>query len=179
MAASFYLAILFTQPVNEPINAMIKLLILPISIWLFSLSAPTDPNPEIDTFWETMSQTVAEGDFEGYAALYHEDAVLVNGISEESYPIADALAGWKQGFVDTKNGKMTAGVKFRFSKRMHSENTAHDTGMFLYVAQKEGEAPQGAPVHFQALLVKKDGEWKMMMEYQVSIGTQEEWDALK
>ena len=29
------------------------------------------------------------------------------------------------------------------------------------------------------LLLKKDGKWKIIMEYQKSRGTKEEWDALK
>jgi hypothetical protein len=48
----------------------------------------------------------------------------VSGLSETSYPISQALDGWKQGFVDTKDGKM-------------------------------------------------------MMEYQKTLATQEEWDAAK
>lgn len=61
-----------------------------------------DPAAGVDDYWAEVSRTVTEGDFEGYAALYHEDAVLVNGISGQSYPISDALAGWRQGFEDTK-----------------------------------------------------------------------------
>lgn len=157
---------------------MLKLLSLPLVVSLF-LFQPADPTSEVDALWDAMSSTVASGDFEGYAALYHEDAVLVNGISEESYPIANALDGWKQGFVDTKAGKMSASVEFRFSKRLHSEDTAHDTGIFHYTSQMEGEEAQSIYVHFQGLLVKNDGEWKLVMEYQESIATIEEWEDLK
>ncbi len=156
---------------------MLKLISFPILSLLF-LFQPQDPTTEIDAFWDEMSRTVAEGDFEGYAELYHPDAVLVNGISDESYPIANALDGWKQGFIDTKAGKMTAGVEFRFSERLHSETTAHDTGIFHYTSQMEGQEPQPIYVHFQGLLVKKDGEWKLVMEYQESMATIEEWDQL-
>ncbi|WP_421775138.1 YybH family protein [Gracilimonas sp.] len=157
---------------------MTKLLFFPLFAFLF-LVPPQNPTTEIDAFWDEMSRTVAEGEFEEYAALYHDDAVLVNGISGESYPIASALDGWKQGFMDTQAGKMKAGVEFRFSKRMHSETTAHDTGIFHYTSQMEGQEPQPIYVHFQGLLVKKDGEWKLVMEYQESMADEEEWDNLK
>ena len=58
----------------------------------------------LDAFWDEMSRTVAEGDFDGYAALYHPDAVLVTLDPGSSVPIAQALAGWAPGFADTREG---------------------------------------------------------------------------
>ncbi|MEQ9265151.1 MAG: DUF4440 domain-containing protein [Balneolaceae bacterium] len=133
----------------------------------------------VDALWDEISKTVAEGDFEGYAATYHPDAVLVNGISETSYPIANALAGWKQGFDDTKAGEMTASVEFKFTERLHSETTAFDTGIFKYTSQANGAEPQTIYIHFQGLLTKASGDWKLMMENQISIATIEEWNEVK
>lgn len=146
---------------------------------LASFTTGYSPTIEVDAFWKKMSKTVEEGDYEGYAALYHEDAILVSGFSNNSYPIANALAGWKQGFDDTKAGKMTAGVEFRFDQRLHGETTAHDSGIFRYWSQSEGGEPQVFMAKFEGLLVKKSGEWKMMMEYQISQATEEEWEAIK
>lgn len=135
-------------------------------------------HPELDAFWEESARTVREGDFDGYAASFHEDAVLVNGIRGTSYPIAQALAGWKQGFDDTRDGKMNASVEFRFSERLISENTAHETGIFRYTSQMEGEEESVALIHFESLAVKKDGRWQVVMEYQVAQASEEEWEAL-
>ena len=93
---------------------------------------------ELDAYWLEVGRTVAEGDFEGYSATYHPDAVLVSMASSNSYPIADALAGWKPGFDDTKAGKQSAGVELRFSQRLLSETTAHETGIFRYHFTPEG-----------------------------------------
>ncbi|NNE70387.1 MAG: nuclear transport factor 2 family protein [Rhodothermales bacterium] len=156
-------------------------LLLPIlTVVLSSLlpaSAPAEATEDLDAFWTEVSRTVAEGDFEGYAATYHPDAVLVNQSSGASYPIAQALDGWKQGFVDTAAGKMTASVEFRFTQRLNDETTAHETGMFWYSAATGDADATGAIVHFQALLVKMDGEWKMVMEYQMQPATEAEWEA--
>jgi len=133
---------------------------------------------ELDAFWAEISRTVTEGDFEGYAATYHPDAILVSGSGKTSYPIATALKGWEQGFIDTAAGTMKASVEFRFTVRQNDETTAHETGIFHYTANpEEGEASEQF-LHFEALLAKKDG-WKMMMEYQKSPATREEWEAAK
>ena len=131
---------------------------------------------ELDQYWAQVSKTVEEGDYEGYAALYHEDAVVVFATRDPkmSVAIADALKAWKPGFDDTKAGKTKANVEFRFSQRIGNKNTAHETGVFAY--------SDGGPnnyVAFEMLLVKKDGKWLGMMEYQKNGATQAEWDKLK
>ncbi|NND71108.1 MAG: hypothetical protein HKN43_05985 [Rhodothermales bacterium] len=131
----------------------------------------------VDELWSEVSRTVGSGDFEGYAATYHADAILVNGISGTSYPISSALAGWKQGFDDTNDGKQQSGVEFRFTQRLSDATTAHDTGIFHYWYKPEGGERTDAYVEFEALLVNKDG-WKMIMEYQKKQVTRDEWDAL-
>jgi len=135
-----------------------------------------DTKTELDTFWAEVSRTVIEGDFDGYSATYHPDAVLVSQASNTSYPIASALKGWHQGFVETAAGHVKANVEFRFTSRINDDTTAHETGIFHYSAIPEDGDATDQYVHFEALLVKKDG-WKMMMEYQQTPATQEEWAA--
>lgn len=134
---------------------------------------------ELDAAWANLASTVANGDFEGYSAGYHPDAILVSGSSKNSYPIGKALARWKQGFMDTKAGKLTAHVDFRFSRRLHDKSTAHETGMFHYYTIDASGKRTDFIAHLNALLVKKSGKWLIMMEFQKSQATQEEWDMLK
>jgi len=133
---------------------------------------------ELDAYWAEVSRSVSEGDFEGYQATCHQDAVLVSGKKEESYPLASALLGWKKEFDATKAGEMKAEVDFRFSKRFGDETTAYESGMFRYASALKGEEMRIAYIHLEALLLKRDG-WKIMMEFQKSKGTKEEWESLK
>lgn len=136
---------------------------------------------ELDAYWAEVSRTVREGDFAGYGALYHPDAVVVfaTGKPKVSFSISDALANWKSGFDDTKAGKIKADVQFRFSQRIGNSNTAHETGVFAYSAEDSSGNKSTSYVAFEMLFVKKDGQWLGMMEYQKNQVTQAEWDALK
>jgi hypothetical protein len=131
---------------------------------------------ELDNYWAEVARTVEEGDFEGYGRLYHPEAVLVNLGSGTSYPIRQALAGWEQGFVDTREGKAQASVTFRFTQRLHDETTAHETGIFRYTFKPEAGNETVSMVHFEGLLVQRDGAWLMVMEYQKQPATEEEWE---
>ena len=133
---------------------------------------------ELDAYWAEVSRTVREGDFEGYKATCHKKGVLVSGSKKTSYPLSKALVRWEKDFTATKTGKIKAKVEFRFSQRFGDETTAHETGIFLYsFTDPEGQWKQEY-VHFQALLLKSENGWKIMMEYQKSKATKAEWDAL-
>ncbi|MED6299990.1 MAG: hypothetical protein VX860_07850 [Verrucomicrobiota bacterium] len=133
---------------------------------------------ELDAYWAEVSRSVREGDFQGYKATCHEEGVLVSGTNNSSYPLSDALARWKKDFTATKEGKIKASVEFRFSQRIGDTTTAHETGIFLYSNGDPGENSKDEYIHFQALLVKRKGSWKIMMEYQKSKASQAEWNEL-
>jgi hypothetical protein len=121
---------------------------------------------------------VQNGDYERYRATCHPSGVIVLGTEKASHPLSKALDRWKQGFLDTKAGKMKAGVEFKFSQRLRDETTAHETGIFHYWTVEANGKRTDAYVAFESLLVKKNG-WQTLMEYQKSAATQMEWESLK
>lgn len=52
-------------------------------------------------------------------------------------------------------------------------------GVFLYSSTDADGEPTKTYIHFEALLVKRKGSWKMMMEYQKSKAMAEEWEKLE
>jgi len=146
----------------------------------FLLAAPSLTHAqvitELDSYWHEATRTVEEGDFDGYAGLYHPDAVLVMQ-GRGTVPIGEALAGWKQLFLDTRDGEAEANVEFRFTERLNDATTAHETGIFRYVFEPQDGEPSVSLVHFESLLVKRDGRWLMLMEYQQDPATEQEWAA--
>ena len=133
----------------------------------------------LNAYWAEVSRTVNKGDFEGYRSTCHPEGVLISGNKKTSYPLAEALKKWQPGFLDTKSGKIKASVEFRFSKRWGDATTAHETGMFCYTATDAEGTSKTAYVFLEALLIKKDGKWLILMENQKSEGTIEDWNKLK
>ncbi|YCM42911.1 hypothetical protein V2O64_16505 [Verrucomicrobiaceae bacterium 227] len=133
---------------------------------------------ELDAYWSEVSRCVKSGDFEGYRATCHPDGILIAGSKSTSYPLADALKKWKPGFLDTKAGKIKSSVEFRFSQRWGDATTAHETGMFCYTATDTGGQPRTAYIFLEALLIKKEGKWLILMENQKSEGSLNDWKEL-
>ena len=134
---------------------------------------------QLDAYWAEVSRAVAAGDFAGYAATCDAEGVLVSGVKKTCTPLAEALKRWRKDFEATKSGEMKASVQFKFSQRLNDGTTAHETGIFLYTATGADGNETRAYVHFEALLLKREDGWKIVMEYQKSNATQAEFDALR
>ena len=133
---------------------------------------------ELDAAWKKLENTVSTGDFRSFKSVYHQDAVLVNGITKNSYPIKNAFEGWEKGFIDTKSEEIIANLDVKFSERLFDEFTAHETGIFHYYTINKNGDKNDTYVHFESLWVKKNNKWKMVMEYQKSSTTETEWNSL-
>ena len=134
---------------------------------------------QLDAYWAEVSRAVAAGDFAGYAATCDAEGVLVSGEKKTCTPLAEALKRWRKDFEATKSGDMKASVQFKFSQRLNDGTTAHETGIFLYTATGADGNETRAYVHFEALLLKREDGWKIVMEYQKSNATQAEFEALR
>ena len=118
---------------------------------------------ELDAAWKKLENTVSTGDFRSFKSVYHQDAVLVNGITKNSYPIKNAFEGWEKGFIDTKSEEIIANLDVKFSERLFDEFTAHETGIFHYYTINKNGDKDDTYVHFESLWVKKNNKWKMIM----------------
>jgi hypothetical protein len=161
----------------KPIHLFVAvpLLLLTLSGNVFS---QPDVLAELDAYWQEVARTVAEGDFDAYANGYHESAVYVSEQRALSQPITKVMERWKSGFTETREGKVKSRVDFRFSQRLHDETTAHEAGIFRYQSASGDEQAPAQYMYFEALLVKQ-GHWLTLMEYQKSVATEADWDALE
>jgi hypothetical protein len=155
----------------------------PVAIRSFRVTTLVDEEQarlkELDAYWAEVSRAVREGDFAAYKATCHAEGVLMSEAKQLSQPLAVALARWQKDFDTTRSGKVTSKVEFRFSSRFGDATTARETGVFCYTSQKPGEEPVSEHMHLEALLVKRDGKWLVLLENQTGPATQAEWDALE
>jgi ketosteroid isomerase-like protein len=141
--------------------------------------AETTRLAELDALWGTVSQAVATGDFEAYAATCHPDGVLVIGRRQRTEPLAVALQRWQKDFDDTRAGRMKASASVRWSTRYGDATTAYEVGILRYASQPTGEEEKVEYVDFEVVLVKRDDGWKVTCENQKGVTTEKAWNALK
>lgn len=154
----------------------------PIAIRKFTatpLPSPgTEAITEIDAYWEEVERSVREGDFEGYSATIHPDAVIIAGRKQSSFPLRHALNRWRKDFEKTRSGEIKGEVSFRFAHRYRDTTTSHESGVFRYISTPQNGEPTVDYMAFEALLVKNDERWQMLMENQIGPASEEEWGRL-
>ena len=142
-----------------------------------SQSAAASSSAEIDRdVWSVFVATVAADDIVGMGRAYFPDAVLVS--PKGTRPIKATLEGWGRDMVAAKARGAKATVEFRFSRRQDDSTTAFEAGIFKYtvIAKSGASTPKFYP--FEELLVKTDGKWRVLMERQFDLVTEDAWDKL-
>lgn len=133
---------------------------------------------ELNAYWNVVKEKVEAGDVAGYGSTFHEDGVLVSETSESCYALKKALIRWQDGLEKTAKGLTKVQLDFRFSERLGDNESAFEKGIFKHDLLDENGQNIVRYIHFDALLVKKDGTWQIMLEYQKLPATKEEWLAL-
>ncbi|MFN8517753.1 MAG: nuclear transport factor 2 family protein [Chloroflexia bacterium] len=126
--------------------------------------------------WSAVAASVVHDDIAAMGRTYHPDAVLVSEGGTRS--IATALAGWGKGMVDNKAKGIHATVEFRFTKRQDDAETAFETGVFKYTLIDKAGVITPSYRRLEALLVKRQGKWRILMERQLDAVTEAEWNAI-
>jgi ketosteroid isomerase-like protein len=120
--------------------------------------------------------TVAADDIVGMGRAYFPDAVLVS--PKGTRPIKETLEGWGRDMVAARARGDKATVEFRFSRRQDDSTTAFEAGIFKYTVIARSGASTSKFYPFEELLVKTNGKWRVLMERQFDLVTQDAWDKL-
>ena len=74
---------------------------------------------------------------------------------------------------------MEASVEFRFSETLLGTASAYQKGILHYTSEYIGQSPVNVFIHFEVLLTKSNGIWKILMEYQKDYATKKDWKRLE
>lgn len=161
-----------------PALAALALALPPAAAAQMNAAAPGNPSSAaIDaTVWSVISATVVNADIEGMAATYHPDAVVVT--PRGTVPIGQQLPEWGKSMKQMQESGTSATVEFRFSSRMDNATTAFEVGIFKYTVTDTAGKSTAYHIPMEALLVRTDAGWRVLMERQLApVGT-EEWNQL-
>ena len=133
---------------------------------------------EIDRVWSELILSVKKGDFSKYKSFYHQDAVLISQTNQRTTTIKDAFIRWEEGFRQTQSGKIKTNLEVRFKKRLADKKTFFEEGMLKYWTTDSEGNDNISYLEFEAVWIKKDKEWLMIMENQKSFLDEIEWNKL-
>lgn len=152
-------------------------LVVPI---LTGAAAAVPGNPVSDAIdadvWRPVAQSVADGDIVAMGRVYHPEAVLVS--TKGTRPIRSVLPEWGNGIAANKASGARATVEFRFAQRQDDAETAFETGVFKYTLTDRNGKATSSYTRMEALLVRHEGKWRLMMERQLDAVSEATWNAM-
>ena len=157
----------------------IKLLLFFITFFFQELNSLQNEELEIDRVWSELVLSVKKGDFSKYKSLYHEDAVLISQVNQTTATIKDAFVRWEEGFRQTRSGKIKTNLEVRFKKRLADKKTFFEEGILKYWTTDSEGNDNISYLEFEAVWIKRDKEWLMIMENQKSFLDEIEWNKLE
>ena len=119
---------------------------------------------------------MAADDIVGMGRAYFPDAVLVS--PKGTRPIKETLEGWGRDMVAARARGDKATVEFRFSRRQDDSATAFEAGILSTPSSPSLVQSTSKFYPFEELLVKTNGKWRVLMERQFDLVTQDAWDKL-
>lgn len=135
------------------------------------------PSEEIDAqVWSPIKASVVNADIQAMGSIYHPAAVLVSNSGTKA--ISGVLEGWGKDMAVAKKNGDKANVEFRFDKRQDDATTAFETGAFRYTTIDRSGKSTSAHIRMEALLIKSNGRWLILMERQLNTITETEWNQL-
>ena len=103
----------------------------------------------------------------------------IQSTSSENVSLVLATFEFGEDMEDAKRDGASASVSFRFTSRQDDGKTAFESGMFKYTVTASSGAETSYRVPFEALLVKKNGKWLILMERQLEAADEAAWAALE
>ena len=163
---------------------MIRPLSLPVLLALVAAAtlpaqAEAQATAEIDALWGRVAEAVATGDPDLYLSTYHPDAIFVSLRRGVTRTVQEDVEANRAAWRETREGRAQRSVEFRFTERLHAENSAHEIGIFRYASTEADGSTRAVLIHFEAALVRKDGAWLQLLELQKSDATEAEWEAAR
>ena len=105
------------------------------------------------------------------------DAVVIS--NGDVTPIGDALESWAEGMKKAAADGSSARVSFRFASRQDNERSAFEIGIFKYTSVDSSGTETQMFMHFESVLVKKEGRWLFLLERQFDETNEAAWKALQ
>ncbi|MEO1031439.1 MAG: nuclear transport factor 2 family protein [Bacteroidota bacterium] len=124
---------------------------------------------DINTTWAKFYKAFETLDYTLMAEIHAKDLVRVSGgrriIDYDSY-----INNYKAGFERDKAAGQTSNISLRFFERLCNDSTASERGIYKLVRNKGTDKAQAYYGQFHVLFKKRDGQWKIIMDYDSSEG---------
>lgn len=115
--------------------------------------------------WANFTKAFEVLDVNLFESLHSENLIRVNGDNKNVRNKISYINGYKNRW---KNNKINQTISFRFLERICSNNKASERGIYKLTRNPNTENEQSYYGKFHVILIKEDGVWKILVDYDYS-----------
>ncbi len=119
---------------------------------------------DINKVWENFCKAFKTLDYKLFAELHDTELIRVpNGRKIVSYD--DYIASYEKNFTKDKAVGTTREISLRFFERVSNDSVASERGYYRAIKNGGTKNRKISYGEFHVLLVKRGGDWKILMDY--------------
>ncbi len=104
-------------------------------------------------------------DYSLMAEIHARDLIRIPANQKRILDYETYINGYKKSFKDAKEKKETRSISLRFFERIVNDSVATDRGVYKFSLNKNTPGERNYYGQFHVLLVKREGNWKILMDY--------------
>ncbi len=104
-------------------------------------------------------------DYSLMAEIHAKDLVRIPANQKVILDYESYINGYKKSFQEAKMKNETRSISLRFFERIVDDSVASDRGVYKFSLNKNTPEEINYYGQFQVLLVKREGKWKILMDY--------------
>ena len=104
-------------------------------------------------------------DYQLMAEIHAKDLIRIPANQKMILDYETYIDGYKKSFQEAKEKKETRSISLRFFERIVNDSVATDRGVYKFSLNKNTPEERNYYGQFHVLLVKREGSWKILMDY--------------
>lgn len=119
---------------------------------------------EINTVWTKFYQAFDSLDYQPMAEIHSKKLVRISG-GKKITDYNTYINNYKANFKKAKQKNISNNISLRFFERINNDSIASERGIYKLIRTENNENKQVYYGQFHVLFAKKDGVWKIVMDY--------------
>ncbi len=118
--------------------------------------------------YANFSKAFDQADIALFKSIHSKDLIRIGSWSQRIRHFDEYMEGYEKRWSNP-NFKPSA-IEFRFLERIYSDTLASERGIYKTTSNKNTPQEKSSYGKFHVLLIKEDGKWKFLMDYDSNEG---------
>lgn len=115
--------------------------------------------------WESFYKAFDQLDHRNMLEIHHKDLIRIPADQQMILDYQTYMDNYQKSFAGAKEENSTRAIELRFFERIANDSVASERGIYKLTVDKGFPDERNFYGQFHVLLIKENGKWKILMDY--------------